>query len=86
MSETLLGPPPARGDSRPISPTQSLTDVLDRVLNKGIVVTGELVIRVAEIDLLYIGLQAVVTSIETMRQAPAATPLNHAGPELEVIR
>jgi hypothetical protein len=45
----------------------SLCETLDRVLNKGVVVTGELVISVADIDLIYVGLQLVLTSVETMR-------------------
>lgn len=48
----------------------SLCEVLDRVLNKGAVVTGEVVISVAGIDLLYVGLNVLVSSIETMRRQP----------------
>lgn len=43
----------------------SLCEALDRVLNKGAVVVGELTISVAGIDLVYLGLQAVLTSVET---------------------
>lgn len=43
----------------------SLCETLDRVLNKGAVVTGEIVISVADIDLLYLGLQLTITSVET---------------------
>ncbi len=51
----------------------ALCDVLDRVLTKGVVVTGEVVISVADVDLLYVGLQLVLSSVETMRAArPAA--------------
>jgi gas vesicle protein GvpA/GvpJ/GvpM family len=46
----------------------SLCEVLDRVLNKGIVVVGEATISVADIDLVYLGLQLVLTSIENCRQ------------------
>lgn len=46
----------------------SLCEVLDRVLNKGVVVVGEATISVADIDLIYVGLQVVLTSIETARQ------------------
>jgi hypothetical protein len=45
----------------------SLCDVLDRVLNKGAVIDGEATISVAGIDLLYLGLKLVLTSIETAR-------------------
>jgi len=43
----------------------TLCEVLDRVLNKGVVVSGEITISVADIDLVYLGLQLVLTSIET---------------------
>lgn len=46
----------------------SLCDTLDRVLNKGAVVSGELIISVADIDLLYVGLQVVLTSVATVEE------------------
>ena len=46
----------------------SLCEVLDRVLNKGVVVAGEVIISVADIDLIYLGLRLVLTSAETARQ------------------
>jgi hypothetical protein len=53
----------------------SLCETLDRVLNKGAVVTGEVVVSVAGIDLLYVGLQVVLTSVETANEVRiAATP------------
>ncbi len=47
----------------------ALCDVLDRVLTKGVVVTGEVVISVADVELVYVGLQLVLSSVETMRAA-----------------
>ena len=59
-----MGPQLALGDSeRP-----SLCEVLDRVLNKGAVIDGEATISVAGIDLVYLGLKLVLTSIETARR------------------
>jgi hypothetical protein len=52
----------------------SLCDTLDRVLNKGVVATGEIVISVAEVDLVYLGVQLVLTSIETANRMQAAQP------------
>jgi len=49
----------------------SLCETLDRVLNKGAVVSGDIVISVADIDLLYIGLNLIVASVETIRQGHA---------------
>jgi hypothetical protein len=43
----------------------SLCETLDRVLNKGVVIVGEVVISVADVDLIYLGLQLVLTSVET---------------------
>ena len=50
----------------------SLCEALDRVLNKGVVVAGDVVISVADIDLVYLGLQLVLTSVETARQTALA--------------
>ncbi len=46
----------------------SLCETLDRVLNKGAVVAGEIVISVADIDLIYLGLQLTLTSVETANE------------------
>lgn len=51
----------------------SLCEVLDRVLNKGAVVVGEITISVADIDLIYLGLQVVLTSIEKAREIAASS-------------
>lgn len=53
----------------------SLCEVLDRVLNKGVVVTGDVTISVANIDLIYLGLQIVLSSIETLRQGSSRAPV-----------
>ena len=52
----------------------SLCETLDRVLNKGAVIAGDVIISVAGIDLLYLGLNVVVTSIETMRTWDSSRP------------
>ncbi|MBI3939335.1 MAG: gas vesicle protein [Acidobacteria bacterium] len=53
----------------------SLCEALDRVLNKGAVVIGEVTISVADVDLIYLGLQIVLTSIESGRQPGRHAPL-----------
>ena len=50
----------------------SLCEALDRVLNKGVVVAGEVVISVADVDLIYLGLQLVLTSVEKANEMRAA--------------
>jgi len=43
----------------------SLLDILDHVLNAGVVIHGSVVISLAGVDLVYLGLHAVLTSVET---------------------
>ena len=56
----------------------SLCEALDRILNKGAVIVGEVTISVANIDLVYLGLQVMITSIETARKA--ATNSDNSAP------
>ncbi len=58
----------------------SLLEIIDHVLNSGVVIHGSLVISVAGVDLVYVGLNVVLTSVETaLRSLQAAS----AGDELE---
>lgn len=50
-------------DSRPVA----LVDLLDRVLASGVVVSGDLVLSIAEVDLVHISLRALLASV---RAAP----------------
>ena len=43
----------------------SLVEILDHVLNSGVVIHGSLVISLAGVDLVYLGLNVVLTSVET---------------------
>lgn len=53
----------------PISEEKAtLVDVLDTVIDKGAVVHGDLVVRLADLDLLFIGLRIVLTSISRQEQ------------------
>jgi len=46
----------------------SLCETLDRILNKGAVVVGDVTISVANVDLIYLGLQIIITSIKSARE------------------
>jgi len=50
----------------------ALVEVLDRVLDKGAIVAGDIVISVADIDLVYIGLRVMLSSVETMEKLRGA--------------
>ena len=46
----------------------SLLETLDHVLNRGLVIAGEITIAVADIDLIFVGLNVMVTSVETANE------------------
>ncbi|MEO0496858.1 MAG: gas vesicle protein [Pseudomonadota bacterium] len=50
---------------------QTLVDVLDRVLDVGVVLQGDLTISVADVDLLYIGLKAILCTPDRLEQLHA---------------
>ncbi|MEL6317769.1 MAG: gas vesicle protein [Pseudomonadota bacterium] len=47
----------------------TLVDVLDRLLDRGVVVAGDLRVSVADVDLLYVGLRVCVASIDAVERA-----------------
>ena len=46
----------------------SMLETLDHVLNRGIVIAGEITISVADIDLIFVGLNVLVSSVETAHE------------------
>ena len=46
----------------------TILDLLDRVLNKGVILVGDIVISVADVDLVYLGVKLMLSSVETMEQ------------------
>jgi hypothetical protein len=51
----------------------SLLDLVDRVLNKGVVLTGDLTLAVADVDLVYVGLRVLLASVATLESGPEGT-------------
>jgi hypothetical protein len=47
----------------------TLLELVDRLLNKGVVLTGEATISVAGVDLIYLGLNVVLTAVETLQKS-----------------
>ncbi|MEI6576747.1 MAG: gas vesicle protein [Bacteroidota bacterium] len=54
----------------------TILELLDRVLNKGVIITGDVVISVADIDLVYLGLKLMLCSVETMEQLKSGKSVN----------
>lgn len=51
----------------------TLIELADRVLDKGVVISGDITLAVADIDLIYVGLRALVSSVAGLeRGRPAA--------------
>jgi len=46
----------------------TLLELVDRVLNKGVVLTGDITLSVADVDLVYVGLRLLLTSVSTLEQ------------------
>ena len=46
----------------------ALVDLLDRVIGGGVVITGEVVIGIAGVDLVYLGLQLVLAPAHEVEQ------------------
>ncbi|MFC9735572.1 gas vesicle protein [Streptomyces roseolus] len=65
--ERLAGPPVA------------LIDLLDRLLTGGAVLTGDLVLSIADVDLVHINLRAVIRSITAEDPAPWAVGVTGPG-------
>jgi hypothetical protein len=49
----------------------SLLETLDHVLDTGLVIAGEVTISVANIDLIYLGLNVLLGSVETVKEVLA---------------
>ncbi len=60
----------------------SLCEALDRILNKGAVLFGEVMISVADIDLVYLGLQVILASMETAKGSKPASRRGKWGPNI----
>ena len=51
----------------------SVLDLVDRLLNRGVVITGEATISVAGVDLIYLGLNVILAATESIAQKEART-------------
>ena len=47
----------------------TVLELVDRLLNKGVVLTGEATISVAGVDLIYLGLNVVLAAVESIEKS-----------------
>jgi hypothetical protein len=72
-----MGPVQLCRESRGVSTVESpslrervtLVDLVDRVLGTGVVLTGDVTLAVADIDLVYVGLRVLLASVSSLEQA-----------------
>jgi hypothetical protein len=64
------------------APDTTMLDLLDRLLNKGVVATGDLMLGVAGIDLIYLRLSALLCAVDRVlpRQEPLHSRARHRRP------
>ncbi|XZE34429.1 gas vesicle protein [Pirellulaceae bacterium SH501] len=60
------------GNAKDGSAQVSLCEALDRLLTKGVVLNGDLVVSVAGVELLYVGLRGLICGIDSLDQRPAS--------------
>jgi gas vesicle structural protein len=49
----------------------TLLELVDRVLNKGVVLSGDITLSVAGVDLVYVGLRVLLSSVDTLDRIEA---------------
>jgi hypothetical protein len=60
----------------------ALVDLVDRLLDGGVVIHGDITLAVADVDLLYVGLRALISSVETLERETGVS-VSARGPVLD---
>jgi hypothetical protein len=66
--------PPASTVPRIIASDTSLLDVLDNLLNQGVVLNADLVLALADVDLIYVRLSALLCAADRLLPAHGSSP------------
>lgn len=61
----------------------ALIDILDIILDKGVAIKGDLVISIAGVDLVYLDLRVLISSVETLVQHKNGTRKTISSEQLE---
>jgi hypothetical protein len=49
----------------------TLAELLDRVIDRGVILAGDITISVADVNLIYLGLRVMLASVERMEELRA---------------
>jgi len=65
-----------------------LSDLLSHVLDKGVVITGDVIISIAGIDLISVSLSVLITALETLERRTVGVTgrLSHPLGDLSLLR
>ena len=78
MTDTRLGksatPVNSRRNPAVVNEDIALVDLLDRLLGGGVVLAGDITLAVADIDLVYVGLRALISSVATAEREGVRLP------------
>jgi hypothetical protein len=55
-------------EQRALQREVTLLELVDRVLNRGVVLSGDIVLSVADVDLVYVGLRVLLSSVATLEE------------------
>jgi hypothetical protein len=77
-----ISPRPESPHAQRVSPSPAATrqkdialiDLLDRLLDGGVVLAGDITLAVADVDLVYVGLRALVSSVAAAERKGVALP------------
>lgn len=57
----------------------TLLDLVDRLIEGGVVVHGDITLSVADVDLVYVGLRALIASVNALEEADSLPGYVQAG-------
>lgn len=65
-----------------------LSDLLSHVLDKGVVITGDVIISIAGVDLISVSLSVLITALETLQRKSVGVSgrLSHHRGDLSLLR
>jgi hypothetical protein len=58
----------------------ALVDLVDRLIAGGVVIGGDITLSIADVDLVYVGLRALITSVATAEEHGLSLPAAGAAP------
>ena len=64
--------------TRPGDREVALVDIVDRLLGGGVVIAGDITLAVADVDLVYVGLRALVSSVASAEEHGALPAMGDA--------